>query len=131
MNSPEAARLLAAYLNGEFSALEILSGTDPENLEKPGAVVSFDDFAEHDLVLGNWEGAISVRLRTVPEDTPLATADGWANSILGRICDLNALTAALGIYKAVEAWEPQVESELVDGVRESRISATVSLVQLA
>ena len=132
MNEQLCSELLATDL-GDIPGLTFHAAGASETGEKPYGVVRFSDFTEHTTLLGNFDGNAAVSLRTLPEETSQATVDGWAHEILSRLAGTDAMDIALaGEYSAAECWNAQASSSTIaDGVRETTIQATISLVQLS
>jgi len=131
MNEQLCSELLAVDL-GDISGLTFHAAGASETAEKPYGVVRFSDFAEHPVLLGNFDGTATVDLRTLPEETTQAEVDTWAHEILGRLAGTDTMDIALaGEYSAAQCWDPRTSSSSIsDGVRVTTISATVSLVSL-
>ncbi len=132
MNEQQCSRLLAADLS-DISGVTFHAAGASDTAEKPYGVVRFSDFSEHEILLGNFDGTVSVDLRSNPEETTQEAVDGWADEILGRLVGTDAMNIALaGEYSAAQAWDPKTASSTIaDGIRVTTISATISLVQLS
>jgi len=132
MNEQECARLLAADL-ADIPGVVFHAAGAAGLAEKPYGVVRFSDFSEHPVLLGNFDGTITVDLRTLPEETTQETVDAWADEIVGRIAGTDGMDIALaGSYSAAQCWNAQTAiSSIDDGVRVTTISGSISLVQLS
>lgn len=132
MNEQLCASLLASDLS-DVEGLTFHAAGASEVAEKPFGVVRFSDFAEHPVLLGNFDGTITVNLRTLPEETPQSTVDAWADEIVGRIAGTDGMDIALaGAYSAAQCWDAASStSSINDGVRETEIQGSISLVQLS
>ncbi len=132
MNEPLCATLLAEDLS-TISGLTFFAAGAEGLAEKPYGVVRFENFVENQTLLGNYDGQISVNLRSVPEDTNAAEVSAWSDEITSRIVSTDSLDAALdGKYSAAECWNVQSQtSSISDGIRETLITVSCSLVQLS
>ena len=132
MNEQECARLLAEDL-GDITGITFHAAGTSEAGEKPFGVVRFSDFTENVTLLGNYDGSITVTIRTIPDDTTQEQVDSWADQVGNRITSKESLSTALsGQYSAAECWNVQTQiSSIGDGVRETVVQVSTSLVQLS
>ena len=132
MNEQQCASLLASDFDSLDGITFHAAGSSATG-EKPYGVVRFQDFTENVTLLGNYDGTILVMLRTIPEDTSQEAVDAWADEITSRLASKDSVSIALaGFYSAAECWNVQTQTSSVnDGVRETPIQVTTSLVQLA
>ena len=132
MNEQQCSRLLAADLDSLFGVTCHAAGSSATG-EKPYGVVRFSDFTENITLLGNYDGTVTVTLRTIPEDTTQEEVDAWTDQIVSRLANKDSLSIALsGAYSAAECWNVQAQiSSIADGVRETVVQVSTSLVQLA
>ena len=132
MNEQQCSRLVAADLDSVFGVTFHAAGSSATG-EKPYGVVRFSDFTENITLLGNYDGTVTVTLRTIPEDTTQEEVDAWTDQIVSRLASKDSLSIALsGAYSAAECWNVQAQiSSIADGVRETVVQVSTSLVQLA
>ena len=132
MNEQQCSRLLAADLDSLFGVTFHAAGSSATG-EKPYGVVRFSDFTENITLLGNYDGTVTVTLRTIPEDTTQEEVDAWTDQIVSRLANKDSLSIALsGAYSAAECWNVQAQiSSIADGIRETVVQVSTSLVQLA
>ena len=132
MNEQQCSRLLAADLDSLFGVTFHAAGSSATG-EKPYGVVRFSDFTENITLLGNYDGTVTVTLRTIPEDTTQEEVDAWTDQIVSRLANKDSLSIALsGAYSAAECWNVQAQiSSIADGIRETVVQGSPSLVQLA
>ena len=132
MNEQECARLLAEDLD-DIPWVTFHAAGSSATGEKPYGVIRFQDFSENTTLLGNYDGTIAVNLRTIPEDTTQAAVDSWADQVANRLASTAAISIALsGQYSAAECWNVQTQtSSIGDGVRETVVQVSISLIQLS
>ena len=132
MHAQQCSRLLAADLDS-LSGVTFHAAGSSATGEKPYGVVRFSDFTENITLLGNYDGTVTVTLRTIPEDTTQEEVDAWTDQIVSRLASKDSLSIALsGAYSAAECWNVQAQiSSIADGVRETVVQVSTSLVQLA
>ena len=132
MNEQECAGLLATDLS-DIPGLTFHASGASEMAEKPYGVVRFEGFTEHPVLLGNFEGTISIHLRTLPEETSQADVDAWATEIVGRIAGTDGMDIALsGKYSAAQCWNAASSSSTItEGIRETVMEGSISIVQLS
>ena len=132
MNEQQCSRLLAADLDSLFGVTFHTAGSSAIG-ENPYGVVRFSDFTENITLLGNYDGTVTVTLRTIPEDTTQEEVDALTDQIVSRLASKDSLSIALsGAYSAAECWNVQAQiSSIADGIRETVVQVSTSLVQLA
>lgn len=132
MNDNQCAALVASNFNS-IEGLKFYAAAVEDTAEKPYGVVRFENFTENPTLLGNYDGEIIINVRTNPEDTTAAAVTAWSDEIVSRLADANSLDTAFdGKYTAAECWNVISQTSAIsDGIRETTVSVSVSLVQLS